>query len=678
MKLIKRILPLLTLSTLCSAGTWHTGSMDNDFIEVEIRTDQIGLESTLEILGGKINYSDNGLINLTIRSANLSTFEEYGAKPVEPLENRRGQFRSYTQMLSAIDAIVTSNSNLCRVDTLGYTTQNRPVVQLIIKSDLEDERNKPIISITGATHGNEKVGSESVLTLAQDLVDQYGSNSEITSIVDQYEIKIIPVVNADGYTSHQRYIPSSYNDPNREFGWQAGYYNGPDNHSVVSYPFGDQAIKLYRNSLIEDPWFIAMDYHTGVEAVITPWFADVPLNPIDMDEYTTLGDLYVQQFPGLDKGLQYGGWMERKGMPGVQSDYPYVKAGTMALTMEVHNTQSSSEPWDLQQVCQYNTDGFIAMAKAAHKGMSGTVLGEDSEPLYARITFAEDAAHCYSSPKGGSFYKYVENGGGERVASIFANGYEKNEISLPVLSDFSPEEITLTRAPQQPYGALSIEYLRSYNRPDQSSFPKCLELKDEQGLTIESYQYESFILLDMGAGTPATDREGDDLTLYLTQNGDYSLYGSNDIDELDNNSTQNLLGRASTTESFDLSSIGADSIRYFKIVVPGGSTIGLDALEAEPREEEVGISAGTKQIKSTLTVQRENDNIRLTGFLPEKSYSIRIMDLRGRVISQSDYQSVGGDGRINTSIEKPKGAGVYIMQIITETGVLKSYSVPLF
>ncbi len=679
----KWIIPALITTAVYYGGSNHVNSRLADLgpepVDIVIRTDIIGLESTLEALGGKINYSDNGLINLTIRRDSFKKFESYGAEFAdEPaaLSASRGTFPSYNQVLSAMDDIVLGGGDLVSLDTLGNTAQGRPVVQLTIGNDNESTCNKPIISITGATHGNEKIGSESVITLAQELVDQYGVSESITSVVDRYLIKIIPVLNADGYSAHERFIPTSYNDPNREFGWQVGYNNGPDNHSVVSYPFGDKAVKLYRNSLIEDPWYISMDYHTGVEAVITPWFADEPLNPVDISEYSAIGNGFVNQFPGLDRGLQFGGWMEQKGIPGVQSDYPYIKAGTMALTMEVHNSQSSSKPWDLDEVCRNNIDGFIAVAESAYRGISGIVVDQDSLPLYGHITFDDASAHVYSSPKGGAFYKNVQSFESEREVSVFANGYLKKSFSLPVSSTFEPEMILMERAPEQPYGALSIEYLRSYNRPLQSDFYNCLELRDEKGLPIESYQSESFILLDMGKSTPARDREGDDITVYLTQNGTYKLYGSNDIDDLDENSAQNLLGHGEADKSFDIASVGADSLRYFKIVVPAGSHIGLDAIEAEPAAEPVAVkSLSSAGRKKRLHLALNEKSVRITGHMAAGSYSVRIFDLRGKLCSEKISGNISENGIMNTSINKPQGAGFYIVKVQSQFG--KSQSFPL-
>ena len=48
-------------------------------------------------------------------------------------------------------------------------------------------------------HGDETVGRQLLIYLAEYLLEQYGKNSRITQLVDNTEIYLMPTMNPDGF-----------------------------------------------------------------------------------------------------------------------------------------------------------------------------------------------------------------------------------------------------------------------------------------------------------------------------------------------------------------------------------------------------------------------------------------------------------------------------------------------
>ena len=65
-------------------------------------------------------------------------------------------------------------------------------------------------------HGDESVGREMILALAQYLVTNYGLDARVTELLDNTEIHLVPSMNPDGFEAVSR---GNYNnvDLNRGF-----------------------------------------------------------------------------------------------------------------------------------------------------------------------------------------------------------------------------------------------------------------------------------------------------------------------------------------------------------------------------------------------------------------------------------------------------------------------------
>lgn len=103
-----------------------------------------------------------------------------------------------------LEALLTNlNSqypSLTKLHRVGSSSQNRTLWALQITDNVnETEAGEPMFKYIANMHGNEAVGRELLIYLIQYLLEQYGNDEKVTSIVDSTNIFIMPTMNPDGF-----------------------------------------------------------------------------------------------------------------------------------------------------------------------------------------------------------------------------------------------------------------------------------------------------------------------------------------------------------------------------------------------------------------------------------------------------------------------------------------------
>lgn len=150
-------------------------------------------------------------------------------------------------------------------------------------------------------HAREWVSAPTVAYIATQLVDGYGSNSEVTSILDSVEFVIIPVANPDGYAytwsdsrlwRKNRRINSGSScvgvDLNRN--WDAAWSGpGASNNPCSDTYYGTSAFSEAESKTVSDyvkaqgPFLVGIDFHAYAQIVMRP-YGYTKSNPVGVTE----------------------------------------------------------------------------------------------------------------------------------------------------------------------------------------------------------------------------------------------------------------------------------------------------------------------------------------------------------------------------------------------------------
>lgn len=136
------------------------------------------------------------------------------ARPVTPhLTRVLPEHLSCAGVVNQLRQWTVESPGLTSMVSYGRTSKNRELVALRLTN--HQTRGNPEVLITGAIHGNEPLSTSVVLGVIGKLLSSYGTDADITQLLDTRDIYFIPVVSPDSYP-YSRQVDGV--DPNRDFG----------------------------------------------------------------------------------------------------------------------------------------------------------------------------------------------------------------------------------------------------------------------------------------------------------------------------------------------------------------------------------------------------------------------------------------------------------------------------
>ena len=170
-------------------------------------------------------------------------------------------------------ALADSYPLICRLETLGFSVQNRAILMMRVTDRPQIERAEPEFRLLGPHHGDEKIGTEITLSFLQYVLASYDTSTAIRNMVDSTELWIFPIVNVDGFVLNQRENANGV-DLNRDYGYRwSGMGNSPS-------PFSQPETRLIRQHDIDNNISMEFAYHSDASYVNYLWDNN-PADPPD-------------------------------------------------------------------------------------------------------------------------------------------------------------------------------------------------------------------------------------------------------------------------------------------------------------------------------------------------------------------------------------------------------------
>ncbi len=259
-------------------------------------------------------------------------------------------YHSYTEMAADVAAVAAAHPDIVSRFSIGKSYQGRDLWAVKISDNVNVDEPEPEVMFDGGHHADEHMSTEMTLHILHWLVDGYGVDPRITTIVDSREIWIVFMVNPDGveydisggkfhnWRKNRQPTPGTSSigtDLNRNYGYQwGGGGRTSTNPAAITYrgtsAFStpeDRAMRAFLASRVvggRQQIRTAMTFHESGRLVMWPYgytMTDVPGDMTSQDHaaLSLIGrtmartngykpeqasDLYISS--GTSRDYQYG------------------------------------------------------------------------------------------------------------------------------------------------------------------------------------------------------------------------------------------------------------------------------------------------------------------------------------------------------------------------------------
>ncbi|XP_044197836.1 carboxypeptidase Z-like isoform X1 [Thunnus albacares] len=404
--------------------------------------------------------------------------------PEDSASSMQFTYHSNTQMISVFKKIEEQCSDIARTYNIGRSMEGRELQVIEFSNNPgQHELLEPEIKYIGNMHGNEVMGRQLLIYLAQYLCSEYLlGNERIQTLINTTRIHILPSMNPDGYevaVSGQQ--DSNYGDDEegpRYESMNIGQNNAqnidlnrnfPDLTSIVYnrrrskghrtdhipipdyYWFGKVAPETYAvmKWIRSIPFVLSANFHGGDLVVSYPY--DLSKHPLghnmlspapDDQVFKLLARIYATSHERManenaqcgssryhsEKGIVNGA--QWSSFSGSMQDFNYLHTNCLEVTVELGCDKFPPEE-ELFIGWHENHEALIAFLEAAHRGIKGIVKDEEGNGIKgARIT-VRGIRHDITTVENGEYWRLLTPG--IHILTASAPGYIRTmkKVRLP-------------------------------------------------------------------------------------------------------------------------------------------------------------------------------------------------------------------------------------------------------
>ncbi|KAM4700786.1 carboxypeptidase D isoform 2-T2 [Discoglossus pictus] len=358
--------------------------------------------------------------------------------PLQPIQPKEFRHHHYSDMEIFLRKYNNEYPNITRLYKVGTSVESRELYVMEISDNPGiHEPGEPEFKYIGNMHGNEVVGRELLLNLIEYFCKNYGTDAEVTHLIQNTRIHIMPSMNPDGYEkAHEgdrdgvvgRNNSNDY-DLNRNFPDQFFTITDPPQLETLaimswlkSYPFVLSA-NLHGGSLVvnypyDDDEKGIQSYSKSPDDAV---FRQLALSYSKANSKMFKTNLCEDMRPDekFSQGITNGAaWYV---VPGGMQDWNYLNTNCFEVTIELGCVKYPVAS-ELPNYWKSNQRSLLKFIQQVHKGVKGFVLdATDRKGILNATVSVADIDHPVTSDKAGDYWRLLVPGVYKITAS--AKGY---------------------------------------------------------------------------------------------------------------------------------------------------------------------------------------------------------------------------------------------------------------
>lgn len=362
------------------------------------------------------------------------------AKLVSEMQNI-DHYPTYEVYDTLMHNFVRDYPQLCQLEEVATLPSGRQILALKISKDVElNNTDKPEVLCTSTMHGDEGICATTALSFCRHLLENYGSDSYVSRLMDSIEFWVIPIMNPDGmYKGGNNSISGSTRsngnskDLNRNFPNVNGG-SGTNQPEIVAMKdfFGRHHFTLSTN------------LHAGNECFNYPWDT-WERTTADNEWWRLVGAAYrdTAQYYGSSGYFDDGCSNSANGLTngyawysisGGQQDWANYFMHCREVTIEVCGTKEPTSTTTIANIWRYNKNSMLNFYAESLNGVRGIVTNAVGTPLAARITIAghdKDNSWIETDARVGDYHRLLK--AGTYNLTFEADGYLPQTIAVTVV-----------------------------------------------------------------------------------------------------------------------------------------------------------------------------------------------------------------------------------------------------
>jgi hypothetical protein len=316
-------------------------------------------------------------------------------------------YPTYQEMTDELKKIVAAYPKIAKMFSIGKSVEGRELWMIKISDNVNVDEVEPEFKYISSMHGDEITGRELTRFLIADMLKAYGTDNQITDLINNTEIFIMPSMNPDGSQRRQRANANGY-DLNRNF----PEYTRNDQNTTMNRQPETIAVMKYQ---AKRNFALSANFHGGAVVVNYPWDATYSKHPFDKlvrdlsVKYAAL-NYEMRTSREFDDGVTNGAeWYVLRG--GMQ-DWSYAYHNDLQVTIELSDTK-----WpryrNIPGFYKRNKESMLSYIESVHQG-AGFKLTDKAAT--GSVNIIQTFADGLSKPLGtygfqnGEFFKVLEEG----------------------------------------------------------------------------------------------------------------------------------------------------------------------------------------------------------------------------------------------------------------------------